>query len=285
LVGLAIESALAQTIADLEVLVVGDGVPDVTRTIVGELAARDSRVEFFDLPKGPNRGEVNRDAVLRAHGRGNAILYLADDDLFLPDHAERMLNALRHADFVSAPALIGQPDGSLKLIATDARHPEVRKYADHLEGGLGIGLSQAGHTAAAYSALPEGWHTTPDSLPTDQYMWRRFLADERFRVGRTGRPTVLSLPTPVRRGWPLERRFEEMHQWWERLNDAQARAALLEEAWDAAIAWGTGQTAERRREQERLIHLRGRLAASQAKVKELRRRRHSRGARWFRLPW
>jgi GalNAc5-diNAcBac-PP-undecaprenol beta-1,3-glucosyltransferase len=41
LVGLAIESALAQTVEDLEVLLVGDGVPEITREVVGELAVRD----------------------------------------------------------------------------------------------------------------------------------------------------------------------------------------------------------------------------------------------------
>lgn len=196
LVGLAIESALAQTVEDLEVVVVGDGVPEVTRTVVGELAARDPRVRFFDLPKGPRRGELNRDTVLRAHGRGEAILYLSDDDLYFPDHAERMLEAMRKADFVSATALFGEPRGGVRLMAADTRYPEIRRYANHVEGGLGIGLSQAGHTAAAYAALPEGWRTTPGSLPTDQYMWQQFLADERVRVGRTSRLAVLSLPSP-----------------------------------------------------------------------------------------
>ena len=286
LVGLAIESALAQTVENLEVLVVGDGVPEITREVVGELAVRDPRVRFFDLPKGPRRGELNRHAVLRAHGQGEAILYLSDDDLLFPDHAERMLEALHDADFVSATALFGQPDGSLKLIATDARHPWVRRYADHLEGGLGIGLSQAGHTAESYAGLPEGWRTTPGSLPTDQYMWQQFLADQRVRVGRTGRPTVLTLPSPIRSAWPLERRLEEMRGWWARLSDERARTALLDEAWEAAIVWGTAQTAKRRREQERISHLRARLTASQVKLNQAREwRRRATRSRRFTLPW
>src|SRR5688572_27963864 len=43
LVRLALESALAQTVAEIEVFVVGDGVPDVTREIVGEIAEGDPR--------------------------------------------------------------------------------------------------------------------------------------------------------------------------------------------------------------------------------------------------
>lgn len=76
-----------------------------------------------------------------------------------------------------------------------------------------------------------------------------------------------------------------MGGWWAQLRDDGARDALLDEAWEAAIAWGTGQTAERRREQERIAHLRGRLAASQTKLKQ---RRNGRGLatalRRFTLP-
>ena len=42
----ALASALAQTVEDIEVLVVGDGVPNVTHEIVGELSRRDERVRF-----------------------------------------------------------------------------------------------------------------------------------------------------------------------------------------------------------------------------------------------
>ncbi len=54
----ALESVLGQTERDLEVIVVGDGVPEITRTIVAEFAARDPRVRLLDNRKGeaPPRG-------------------------------------------------------------------------------------------------------------------------------------------------------------------------------------------------------------------------------------
>ena len=51
----SIPSALEQTIRNIEVFVVGDGVPDVTREIVGQFVRKDERVRFFDNPKGPHR--------------------------------------------------------------------------------------------------------------------------------------------------------------------------------------------------------------------------------------
>ena len=43
-------SVLAQTIEEIELFIIGDGVPDVTREVVSELM-RDARVRFFDNPK------------------------------------------------------------------------------------------------------------------------------------------------------------------------------------------------------------------------------------------
>ena len=61
---------------------VGDGVEDDTRTAL-EPFADDDRVRFFDLPKGPRHGELNRHETLR-QATGNIVCYLSDDDLLLP---------------------------------------------------------------------------------------------------------------------------------------------------------------------------------------------------------
>src|SRR5256885_893248 len=71
-----LESALAQTAGNTEIFVVGDGAPDVTRDVVGELAERDPRIRFFDNPKGPRHGEIHRHAAL-AEARGRIVLYLS----------------------------------------------------------------------------------------------------------------------------------------------------------------------------------------------------------------
>ena len=55
--GLAVRSALAQTLGDIEVHIIGDGVGDETRAVVEHLVHDDTRVRFHDLPKG-ERGFV-----------------------------------------------------------------------------------------------------------------------------------------------------------------------------------------------------------------------------------
>ena len=51
----SVTSALNQTLSDIEILVVGDGAPDVTREVMAELIGQDERVRFLDLPKGERR--------------------------------------------------------------------------------------------------------------------------------------------------------------------------------------------------------------------------------------
>jgi GalNAc5-diNAcBac-PP-undecaprenol beta-1,3-glucosyltransferase len=77
-------------VTDLEVLIVGDGASPATAAAAAALEREDGRVRFFALPKGPRHGEVHRHAVLSRKASGEAVLYLSDDDLWLPDHAERL---------------------------------------------------------------------------------------------------------------------------------------------------------------------------------------------------
>src|SRR5215216_328428 len=84
----AIRSVLAQTVQDFELLIVGDGCTDNTSEIVQSF--NDSRIHWFDLPKGPAFGYANRNIVLQA-ARSNYIAYMTHDDLWLCDHLEQLL--------------------------------------------------------------------------------------------------------------------------------------------------------------------------------------------------
>ena len=224
----SVRSALAQTVEDLEVLVVGDGVPAVTREVMDELTRSDRRVRFFDNPKGPRHGEVHRHAALQ-EARGEIVCYLADDDLWLPGHVEEMRRLLEDADFAHALPFWIDGDGAFHHLRVDLAQPSWRELL--LGGENRVPLSCGAHTLELYRRLPEGWRTTPDGTFTDLYMWQQILAVPGCRAVSGTTPTVLHFPSSARDGWSEARRLEELVAWSkEREIGARLLAAAVRDA-------------------------------------------------------
>jgi hypothetical protein len=205
----SVPSALAQTVQDLEVLVVGDGVPDETRELMAGLVTSDERVRFFDNPKGERHGEAHRHAALQ-EARGEIVCYLSDDDVWLPGHVEEMQRLLAAADLANALSFSIDVD-RLHVVRLDLAR---RFHREVLLGGESrIHLSITGHTLALYRRLPGGWRPTPPGIYTDLYFWQRLLALPGTRAASGTRPTVLHFPSHVRVGWSMEERIEEIDRW------------------------------------------------------------------------
>lgn len=208
----SVDSALKQTIEDIEVMIVGDGVPNETREFISHLD--DPRVRFFDFPKGERHGELYRHEVLQ-QANGDIVCYLSDDDLYLPRHVESMLDALEEADFASSLTVWVHPDQQLQVQALDlTRDDNIRliRYAQNL-----ISLSFAAHTMSLYRRLPYGWRTTPQSHATDHYMWQQVLSESDVKSTNTFRPTSIHFPSPLRKEWSKEKRLAEISSWREKI--------------------------------------------------------------------
>lgn len=95
----AVDSALAQTMADLEIVIVDDASTDATLEIAGRIAAQDSRVRVLhnERNSGPS---VSRNRAIAA-ARGEWIAILDADDSWFPERLERMLADAGDADVVS----------------------------------------------------------------------------------------------------------------------------------------------------------------------------------------
>ena len=234
LLDLTIASIRAQTAADLELLVVGDGAGPDTADVVAAHAREDDRVRWFGFEKGPRHGEVHRHAVLTAHARGDAVLYCSDDDLWLPDHAERLLALLEHAEFAHALSTWFNVDGAVQATFMDASTPFGR--AALRSGRQTPSLTVGGHRMDAYRRLPHGWRTTPKGISTDQYMWWQFLDEPWVRAASGRVPTVVHLPTPQRRDWTAAQRLAELRGYAERIADPAWRLDYVERLLGECIA-------------------------------------------------
>jgi teichuronic acid biosynthesis glycosyltransferase TuaG len=88
-IGRTIESVLAQTYRDWEMLIADDCSPDNTREVVGEWAARDARIKLIAREKNGGPAAARNSALENAQGRW--IAFLDSDDIWLPAKLERSI--------------------------------------------------------------------------------------------------------------------------------------------------------------------------------------------------
>ena len=217
----AVRSVQAQGVANLEILICGDGVTDEVRAMVNALQRADSRIRFFDLPKAPARGELNRDYVIR-QAEGDVVFHQNDDDLWLPGHIQVLEEALEGADFVGAMQVNVDPGDKIRGYYFDLERVEFvepwLKWEPNKFGAWacdGFGPIFVAHRRDAFLRLPEGWTTTPPGLPADQIMWHRFLRQPWCRAKFLRWPIALHFAAPERDHWSPEQRAEEMRRWTE----------------------------------------------------------------------
>ncbi len=118
LLALSLASLREQTVADLEIAVICDGVGDETRDVVGDARRHDPRIVLHDLPKAGRTGEPHRHPII-SQSDAEVVVYLCDDDLLLPDHVEQMLEVLQSNDLAVSLPLCVDGEGSLVIEPVD----------------------------------------------------------------------------------------------------------------------------------------------------------------------
>ncbi len=115
----AIESVLAQTCLDWELLLVDDGSTDASTALAQEYAARrPDTIRYLEHDGHANRGiSASRNLGLR-HARGEFLAPLDCDDVWLPGKLERQIRLLRDHPQVTLlyhPALYWREDGFRRI--------------------------------------------------------------------------------------------------------------------------------------------------------------------------
>jgi glycosyltransferase involved in cell wall biosynthesis len=224
----AIASVQAQERQDFELFVICDGAPPETAQTARRFAADDPRIRVFENPKGERNGEVHRHQAL-FEARGTYVSQLGDDDYWLPNHLSEMARLLEQFDFGNLSQVEIMPDGKVELLGGDVADPRTR----HIMATQAItpcGPTSTGYRLEAYRALPVGWSPAPPDLPSDLYMWRKFLAHERLRFGTRVVVSSVKFSAQFRRGWSIEQRRAEIEAWLPRLSNPDGRRLITEAA-------------------------------------------------------
>ncbi len=233
---ITVESALAQSVRDLEVIIIGDGVTPDVRAAAEGLAAVDARVRFLDRPKGPSHGEIYRDEAIRA-ARSDAIFYLCDDDLLLPEHVADLLELLETHNFVQCMNSFITTTGQLELVASDLSEPRiVLWHVTERPFFNSTSLTGTAHSKEFYLRVGQPWSTALDGCPPDVFQWRRLMAHPDFSGATSRRVTALQLPTSMgREAQDQSARAAELARWAAVVADRDAQQVIDGLAHQAAM--------------------------------------------------
>ena len=218
---LAIESALGQTRPPLEVIVCCDGCrPEAVRMLSG----LDGPVRVLDLPKARGFGYGNRTTAM-AEAKGEVVAWLADDDLYLPDHLERIGEVFDAGgvDVVQATCCHIRADGFMEAMGYDWNVPFIRERflaGEKLSPPIG-GVAHRVDTGQAAG----GWSTEIER-EGDVEFWRRLIQAGTSAI--IGTPTVLHLRGTGRAQTPAER-VEQNRALLARMQDPHELARLRAE--------------------------------------------------------
>jgi glycosyltransferase involved in cell wall biosynthesis len=184
----AITSVRNQTRPAEQIIIVADGCTDDSVAAVGDLG--DPKIEVLDLPKGPRLGWALRNQALEI-ATGDVVSYLGDDDLYLPDHLERVgaLHDTGRFDFVQANTIVAWPDGRLRPMGLDWGVPELRRSFAAREKRANPMASASHRKGLAEKA--GGWSADPPpGVGGDEDLFRRILTLDPATVF-VSEPTVL----------------------------------------------------------------------------------------------
>jgi glycosyltransferase involved in cell wall biosynthesis len=130
----AVDSILAQTFRDFELLAVDDGSKDGSLAILREYESKDARVRVISRPNTGIVGALN-DGIAAA--RGQFIARMDSDDLSTPDRFEKQVAFLReHPDhvLVASQVLLIDPEGAALCPKKDTEYTHERIDDAHLHG-------------------------------------------------------------------------------------------------------------------------------------------------------
>lgn len=229
-----LDSLLAQSLGDFELIVSDDCSSDGTREVCMDYARRDPRIRYRCNPVNL-RMPGNLNAAL-AEAVGEYVAILHDGDIYRADLFERWSDALdRHPDAAFVFNAYERMDGQGRWGVSDAEMPECLPGHEFLKqvflrrlGGSPVYGTPMLRRACLEAAGP---FDARYSMHSDLEMWVRLAS--RWSVAYVGEPLIKLMPRE--RGHFLTR-----HYWWERTVDIRVKRlafAAVYPKWTLARLW------------------------------------------------
>jgi glycosyltransferase involved in cell wall biosynthesis len=201
----SIGSVLGQSLADFELLEIGDGCTDDSELVVGGID--DPRLRWIGLPTNSGHQSAPNNEGLR-QARGELIAYLGHDDLWLPNHLEALVGEIdRGADLAFTMAELVGPEGAFVDIA-----PPRNGYVP----GLSIPPSLVMHRRSVVDKVG-GWRDYRQLTIDPEADLCRRIHEAGFRITFLPRLTTIKFPAAWRRDAYGRHEAKEQKIWFERI--------------------------------------------------------------------
>ena len=203
----SIESVLAQTFRDWELIVVGDACTDDTEDVVRSFG--DPRIRFVNLAVNSGEQATPNNEGVRL-GRGESIAFLNHDDLWTPDHLATCLEAIEDADLVSTVTIAVERDGTPRLEGVCPRGVYEPWIAIRASSWL---LRRT----LAEEVGP--WRPARElfAVPSQDWLYRAWRQKRRLRS--VARPTVIAVMSGGVKGSYSNRVADQSASWAKRLRE------------------------------------------------------------------
>lgn len=175
-IGRTIDSVLAQTYENWEMIIIDDRSTDDTRAVVNEYVAKDRRIKYFLLDENSGAAVARTKAMELADGEYMA--FLDSDDIWLPEKLRLQLEFMKENGYAftcTAYEQIDEEDNSLgRIVKTVKRTDYNRLLLD----------CPVGNSSVMYSVMKMGKFEVPSIRKrNDDALWLQMLKKERYIMG------------------------------------------------------------------------------------------------------
>ena len=119
----SLDSAINQTLKDIEIICVNDASTDESLAIMNEYAAKDSRVRVINRSENGSALMARKDGVAAA--KGDFTMFLDGDDAYVPNACETAYNLIvkNDVDILWFSSVWHEVNEDGYIISTEKRHP------------------------------------------------------------------------------------------------------------------------------------------------------------------